>query len=408
MADLLELVTYSSDPAIAVSGEQRILAINEAATELLGRGIDEALALTCDQLLKGKQADGGALCCAQCKAIDGLRHLRPYANSKCFIQRADGSRFAAKLRTMAIPVDAANPTGPVAIIFFSPADTVETPVGVADPRLRIQALGRFSVSLRGSILPLERWPRKQSIQLLKLLAAGAGRPFHRDRLIEHFWPETDSETGWARLKVTIHFLRQKLREAGCELDVISTTDSSYVLRPDCVVIDARVFDDLAREGRTHQRTGRIADAIRCYEDAKSIYRGDFMEGDLYADWCAEDRERLREVYIELLNTLAELHYDRREFAAAALECHAALAHEPCRESMHRVLLKSLVALGRQDSAIGQFNRCREILLTELGVPPGPETVAVVAPLLAAASQRALTSARGPSLMTSFQPVGDAK
>lgn len=43
MADLLELVTYSSDPAIAVSGEQRILAINEAATELLGRGIDEAL-----------------------------------------------------------------------------------------------------------------------------------------------------------------------------------------------------------------------------------------------------------------------------------------------------------------------------------------------------------------------------
>jgi DNA-binding SARP family transcriptional activator len=387
MTNPRDFVAYSSDPAIVVDGRQKVLAYNKAAADLVGLANESPSALTCDDMLNAVLAEGGTLCSKQCAAIDSLRHLHPFASGPCLVRDRAGGRVAAKIRTMAIPGDEEDPDRPVAVIFISPADAPPVKPPTDDSRLHVQALGRFSVSFQGRRLDLEQWPRRQSVQLLKLLVAHADRPLHRERLIEHFWPDADAETGWCRLKVTVHSLRQKLREAGFDREAIITVDSSYLLQTEAVRIDAHDFEVLVREGRAHQRNDRVDDAIRAYEEAKRTYRGDFMEGDLYADWCAEDRERLCETYIEVLNALAELHFRRLSFAAAAQECHAALVREPCRESIHRLLMQSLIALQRQDSALRQFERCRQILLTELGVEPSAETFAVIAPLLRPAVAR---------------------
>lgn len=383
MTDVRELIAYSSDPALVVNGRQTVLAINQAASELLGRSLDDtASPPTCNELLNAATGDGRALCSTECSAMNGLRHLHPYASGGCFIRCGAGGRVAANLRTLAIPGDPEDFDRPVAIIFVGktePPKVASAPPD--DPRLRIMALGRFGVAFNGQFLPLEKWPRKQAVQLLKLLVTHVNRPLHRELLIERFWPDADAETGWNRLKVTVHCLRQCLREAGFDREAITTIDSSYLLQAESVWIDARSFETLVRDGRAHQRAGRAADAIRCYEEAKRIYRGDFMEGDLYADWCAEERERLCEIYIETLNALAELHFRQGEFAAAAQECHVALLREPCRESVHRLLMQSLIELKRYDGALRQFERCRQVLRTELGVQPSPETARVIAPLI---------------------------
>ena len=381
MVEPVDLIAHSSDAGFVVDGRQWVLAVNDAAIELLGHTAAEAMGLSCDQLLKAVQPDGGPLCCSQCEAIVGLSHCRPYASANCFVQRKDGSRVSVAVKTIAMPGDPADLERPVALILISRSEPASAVATASDPRLHIHSLGRFAISLRGCCLPLEQWPRKQAIQLLKFLVAHAGRPLHRERLIEHLWPDADTDTGWARLKVTAHFLRQRLREAGFSQEAIITTDASYLLRLDCTWIDAMAFEELAREGRRHQRAGRVAEAIHAYQEARQLYRGDFMEADLYADWCAEERERLCEIYIELLNGLAELHFSRGEFAAAAQDCHTALVREPCRESVHRLLIRSLVAMQRPESAVRQYQRCVEILKAELGAGPAPETVAVITPLL---------------------------
>lgn len=284
-----------------------------------------------------------------------------------------------------MPGNPADKGRPVALIFLSRVDSASAVGASGDPRLHIHTFGRFAISHRGCCLPLEQWPRKQAIQLLKLLAAHAGRPLHRERLIEHLWPDADADAGWTRLKVTVHFLRQRLRESGFSQEAIITTDASYLLRLDCTSIDAVAFEDLAREGRVHQRAGRVAEAIHAYEEARRLYRGDYMEADLYSDWCAEERERLCELYIELLNGLAELHFSRGEYAAAAQDCHTALVREPCRESVYRRLIRSYIAMQRLEKAVQQYRRCVDVLQSELGAEPSPETVALIAPLLRAGS-----------------------
>lgn len=381
MIDPLDLVTHSSDAALLISASQQVLAANDAARELLGRGSADKLDSSCDDLLRGTRADGTGLCCRHCEAITGFRGLRPYAYDRCSLQRADGSRFEASLRTIALPGAGADPERPVAIIFIVPAIPFRTASHAGQPRLEVYTLGHFALAFDESSIDMERWPRKQAVELLKLLVVQAGRPIHRERLIEHFWPDTLDDAAWARLKVTIHFLRQKLREAGLRDEVVETVDASYLLRTDGLWIDARAFEELAREGRDHQRAGRLDEAISAYDRAKRLYRGDFMEADRYAEWCAEERERLSEIHVELLASLSELRFLSGDFAGATRDCHAALVREPCRESVHRVLMRSLIALNRPKSAIAQFDRCRRVLKAELGVNPSEETKSILAPLV---------------------------
>lgn len=379
MVDPREIIMHASDPAFLVGEGQRVLACNGAAEDLLGYPASEATALTCDRLVQASLPSGRAICTATCPAIRSFLSCRPHSAPDCQVRRKDGTQIDVAMSSVALPGNGKmqKTEEPIAIVFMrerTQPDTAES-----DPPT-INTFGRFAVSVGGRRIALEEWPRKQAIQLLKFLSFHAGRPVHRDRLIDQLWPDVDSETGWARLKVTVHFLRQRFREAGLGDEIICTEEAAYVLRADRVRLDCLLFEEAARAGRSHQRAGRSADAIAAFRQAQSLYQGDYMEADLYADWCAEERERLIDIYIEVVNALAELNFIAGDFASAAQDCYTALVREPCRESAHRLLIESLIALNRPDRAIRQFERCRSVLAAELGVAPSPETAAVVASL----------------------------
>lgn len=387
MVDPAEIVMHASDPAFLIGEGQRVLAFNRAAEELLGYPASEAAVATCDRLVQATTPAGAAVCSAACPAVLGFRSCRPLSSPDCLGRRKDGTRISIAMSSVALSGSDGEPATdrPLAIVFLHERTQPEE---ANRDRLTIKTFGRFAVSIGGRRIALEEWPRKQAIQLLKFLSFHAGRPVHRDRLIDQLWPDIDSDTGWARLKVTIHFLRQRFREAGLADEIICTEDAAYVLRLDRADLDCCRFEEAARTGRSHQRAGRYAEAIAAFRQAQSLYGGDYMEADLYADWCAEERERLLDIYIDVVNALAELNFIAGDFASAAQDCYTALVREPCRESAHRLLMQSLIALNRPDRALRQFERCRAVLAAELGVAPAPETAAVIAPLARHAMRQA--------------------
>lgn len=372
MADLVQLVEHASDPALVVDAERRVLAWNAAAEALLGRSAEDALGRSCAEVLGLVLPDGEVLCREKCDAMTGFAVCRPYAVSRCFAMCKDGSRVSVGASSMAVPGTGSGGRGePIAVIFLHPKADAE--LAGAEGRLCIRTLGHFAVSVGGVDLALDQWPRKQAVQLFKFLAFRAGRPTHREQLSEYLWPDAGEDQARSRLKVTIHFLRQKLREAGIHDEIVATEGSSYVLRDARIWVDATAFEHLAASGREHQRAGRMREAVHDFEEARRLYRGDFMEADQYADWCAEERVRLSETFLDVLSRLAELYAARGDHASAAQACHAALVVEPCREDIHYALMRSLVALNRTERAIAQYRRCRQILRDELGVEPSPKT-----------------------------------
>ncbi len=189
----------------------------------------------------------------------------------------------------------------------------------------------------------------------------------------YLWPEVDESHGWERLKVTVCFLRQQLRAAGMDEDVVATAEKAYVLRREAVWLDAEIFESLVAEGCAQQRRQCWDEALRCYDEARRLYRGGYMAEDIYDDTFALQRERLREIRLGMLAGMAECHAACGRYAEAVQACRNALVHDPCRESVHRALMSHLVRLGQTDSAVVQYHQCERVLARELAVEPMPET-----------------------------------
>ncbi len=372
--DPREVVHFASDPALVIDKDLKVLAWNDGATDLLGYAAEHTLGRRCFEVLQAILPGGEPLCTPDCEGGLCFGRCRPFAVNACLARHRDGGWVKLGISTVVVPGTAAERgTGSVATVLFLRPSGRTPPVERVDQPLRVFTFGHFGVAHGDRGLDVDTWVRKHALTVLKYLVTRLGSSVHREQLIECVWPDVDETRGRERLKVTLHFLRRQLRAAGVGKDVIETTGNGYMLRRETVWVDAEAFERSAAEGWNWQRQGQIDLALRCYEDARHLYRGDYFEEDPYAEWCAEERERLREIFIEVLARMAEAYAERGRYTEAARACRIALVREPCREFFHRALMECSARLGRPDWAVNQFRRCRQVLIKELGVEPAAET-----------------------------------
>ncbi len=368
------MVDYASDAAFAIDGEQRVAAWNYGARRLLGYARREVLGRRCSEVIQAVGPQGEPLCASGCEGAQCFQNSRAFTAPSCQARHKDGRWVSIDFESVVIPKRArsSHVCSAAAVVFLrgEKRKSAQLPPG---EKLQIFTLGRFGLVAGESKLAIEKWERKQAVTLLKILVAHLGRPVHRETLIEYFWPGIDEDRAWKRLKVTMHFLRRELRAAGNVEDVVETAGQTYALRDDAVWVDLDAFERCAAEGLRLQREEQWDEALHRFEEAQNLYRGDYMEEDIYADWCTAERERLFEIYLDMLTGLAECHARAGHFAEAVQVCRTAIVRDPGRESFHRTCMKNLVQLGRADWAMAQYHRCRRLLARELDVEPMPET-----------------------------------
>lgn len=367
-----ELLDGASDAALALDSESRIVAWNRTAERLLGYGAREVEGRYCHEVLQAILPGGEPLCGPACPAGLCFSGGQPYTIEACLARHRKGYRVPVCIGSIVNPREGRNPGDVAAILLLRSPD--KTPVEVFRAAIpRIFTFGRFGIVLGSKALPVENWARKQALTLLKYLVTHAGNEVHRERLTECLWPGADEACARARLKVIVYFLRRQFRRAGLADDFITTTGKGYALRRGAVWVDAEHFQQLAREGTALQRRQRWDEALHCYQEACILYQGDYLEEEVYADWCAEEREHLRETFLDVLARVARICIQQERFGEAMEVCRAALFREPCRENFHRTLMDCLARSGRRDEALEQYRRCLRTLSLELGVEPMPET-----------------------------------
>lgn len=377
MTLVAQMVDHTSDAAFAIDGNTRIVAWNDGARRLLGYEPEQAVGRFCYDILQAVLPGGEPLCNPDCEAASCFGRCQPVAIPSCRARHIEGHYVALNVSTIAVPA-AARPDGTASTmgLVLLRADNSAAHGEPSERALRVFTFNQFALVVGGKGVAIGKWQRKQAITLLKYLVAHVGSPIHRERLIDFLWPDASVKQGRERLKVTVCFLRRKLRAAGAAADLLETVGSAYVLRADSIWVDSKAYERLITQGSEHQRRREFDQAIHCFEQARFLYRGDYMSDEPFADWCAEERSRLLEVHLDLLARLSGLYADQGDNAKAAQACRAALVHEPCRESFHRELMEILVRLGRSDWAIAQFHRCKRLLADEIGVEPMPETCRV--------------------------------
>ena len=243
------------------------------------------------------------------------------------------------------------------------------------------SLGRFALWLHGTPVSFPGKVQLKPLALLKALAALGEEGVRREALADALWQDAEGGAALDSFKITLHRLRRILKDRRA----ITLKGGLVTLSPEYCWTDVRAFETFFRKadsGPEHERTSPDHRHARdLLQRAVDLYRGPFLPGDVHEPWTAPMRERLAGKFrCAVVRLGLEMEADGQWESAA--ECYRqGLETDILAEEFHMRLMLCLRALGRYAEALTAYDRCRRMLASGLGTPPGPDTEAVHQSLL---------------------------
>jgi DNA-binding SARP family transcriptional activator len=240
------------------------------------------------------------------------------------------------------------------------------------PHDTLRLLGAFQLVQNGKTVTLGQ-TRLEA--LLAALAIRPGMPIQRSRLAFSFWPDSSEKQSLTNLRKTLLTLRRRLPDP----DAYILADRQHVQwRADarCVVDVVRFQEELAAA----QAAERQAVVRQHLEQTVDLYTGELLPG-CYDDWILPLRERLRQDFMDALDTLVDLLEQLREYAAAVRYTQRAISHDPLYEAGYLRLMRLHALQGDRARALRVYHSCVTVLRRELEVEPNEAIQAVYAQLL---------------------------
>jgi DNA-binding SARP family transcriptional activator/ActR/RegA family two-component response regulator len=218
--------------------------------------------------------------------------------------------------------------------------------------LRIQTLGDFRVWLDNKLVT--DFGHDMAETAIKILLTRRGTKISVDELVECMWAGADPRANYANVGAILSAARVAL-----EPDLPRSSDSKYILREGAgyrfnlhgsVEVDAEKLRTVVNEGRVAEKRGDFDTALKCYNKARDIYRGDYLSTDRGSPWAIAERAALQNLYAEALNWASHLYALRGDLDAAieiALQSTNVNAYE---ESTYRRLMRYYACKGDMRSA----------------------------------------------------------
>jgi len=228
--------------------------------------------------------------------------------------------------------------------------------------LRVRTFG--GVALYDGEQPVVALTSAKARALVVYLAI-TGRSQGRSALAGLLWSDLPERTARANLRLTL----TKIRKA---LPGYLSTGTAIGLQSDRPIwVDAV---ELARHG--------TASDPALLAPAAALYTGEFLAGvsfpdaPVFEDWVRGERHGFHTLTLAVLDRLVQVARDRADYPLGIETARRIVALEPHHEDAHRSLMWFLAGNGQHNAALAQYQTCRHILVTDLGVEPAAATVAL--------------------------------
>jgi ATP/maltotriose-dependent transcriptional regulator MalT/two-component SAPR family response regulator len=249
------------------------------------------------------------------------------------------------------------------------ARVVEVPAA----QLIIKGFGNSSVALGGRELILSDW-QTQSVRELFFFFLSQPRPLTKEQVAEQFWRELDDPA-----KVRLRFKNEmyRLRRAVGN-EVIRFENNTYFFNRSLnYEYDVEAFESHLARARADEQP---EEQIKFYRKAVELVKGPYLD-DIYFDWVIADRERLDQLYLAALLSLAELYQKQAQLNEALAMCQRAIEYKPVHESAYRLSMQIHHRMGDRAAVIRTYEACKAALRKHLSLPPSPETDALYKKLI---------------------------
>ncbi len=237
-----------------------------------------------------------------------------------------------------------------------------------DQGLRVYCFGALTFVVKGKA-QLCSLPKKDK-SLLAYLLFRHPKGYHRDQLMDRFWPASTPESARNSLNVAIHRIRQWLHEIGLDGQCLHFRDNMYSFQwQQDMIMDVTQFLFYLRRAEEAEKKGQTTEALHDYHKAFAFYQEDFLYELQDEEWTGAERERLRERYIFVLTKLGAYFISDKQYDIAINIFNKTLEHDPCIEQAHFALMQCYQAKGMRKMAIQQFQKCQQTLKQELNIKP---------------------------------------
>lgn len=221
--------------------------------------------------------------------------------------------------------------------------------------------------------PVPGFPNQYTGLVFAYLLLNRRYTLNREQLAAVFWGDYPSNSARKNFRSTLWRLRQSLQSAGAPPeDYLLVAEESITFNGlSRYWLDVEAFEAaaLVRSAPGQPVSAEQADQLKA---ARDLYTGELLEG-VYDDWCLYERERLRLVYLSVLNHLMVYHRAQGEYEQALEFGEQILLMDHTRETTHRELMALHWLAGNRAAALVQYKQCAQILQEEVGVKPMEET-----------------------------------
>lgn len=250
-------------------------------------------------------------------------------------------------------------------------------------RLEIRFFGGFDV--RYGDQSVSGFESQKVRALFAYLAVLRDRSQSRDQLTGLLWSEFDEESARRSLRQALYNLRAAFQRAGCEQCPVVTSRQSAQFSPEGEYwFDLAAFD----QSRSKGMLGRGPERLHHLAGAVELYRGDLLQGfsvrdaPEFEDWLHLRQSSYRDAAADSMRLLINHCLEHQEYQVGIRYARRLLELEPLSEPIHAILIRLYSMSGQRGEAINQFDLCRRLLDTELGVAPSEETLALYRLVLA--------------------------
>lgn len=261
-------------------------------------------------------------------------------------------------------------------------------------KLTITLLGSPQIKLNNRFLYFG------SVKAIALLAylASSGRRHDRAELAALLWPESDSKRARGALRYTLSIIKKELGDDYLAIDrrqIGMTTDAVW----EADVATMRHLFALA-EKDAHDEIANLSAGV-------ALHQADFLHGFTLSDstpfnsWAAAQREELRRDLTMALRKLTTHYEGVKQWDTAVSYAHRWLNLDSLHEPAHCHLMQLYAESGEWTAVENQYQALTDLLQTELGVAPQPET-AVLYNQLCQTRQTALDTAPDLASLTTEQ------
>src|SRR6266700_7568432 len=239
-------------------------------------------------------------------------------------------------------------------------------------------MGEVQVENGGRLLRESQLGGPQGRFVLAYLVSERKRAVTQSELAEALWPESLPASWTLALSAIVSRLRSRLESIGLpRARIIASAFGCYQLSPPAeawVDVEAALAALDAAEGAIVAGSPQAAYGPSLI--ATTILRRPFLPGQ-DGPWVDDRRTTLASYLIRATDSRVEALAANNETMLAVAHAREAVRLEPYRESGYRRLMRLLAANGDRAEAIVAYNKCRDLLQRELGVPPSAETEALV-------------------------------